>query len=488
MNPNNLTYATPESQGVPSAAVDKLLETLCKKRLCMHSFILLRHGKVIAEGYWPLFDENRKHRMYSISKSFTAIAIGMMIDEGKLTLDTKAADIFPEYLPANPHPYTLETTVRHLLMMATCNRDNAYTHKSPNFTEAFFTYQGPKHKPGQVFSYDTAATTVLGAMVEKLSGKTMLEYMRPVLDEIGFSKDAWCIETPEGTSWTGSGIICTSRDLARFALLCANGGMWNGKQLLNREYVLEATSRQIDNSISSQSTEAQHGYGYQIWMMQDGGFAFYGMGGQYALCKPDEGLILITNGDTQGRQSAAEIIYTAYYRLLESLSATPLPENPEAHMNLQKRIEGLTLPTPVGGSNSPIAGKINGRKYILQENNPGIKWLKLIAEDDRYRMVFENANGLQEFVFGLCEYKPFIFAEKYYGKRIGIKDKNYQCHGAAAWADDKTLLVNIYAIDDHFGNVHFQLTFDGDEICGLFSKAAEWFFDEYTGFIVGRAD
>ena len=186
MQSEDLVFATPESLGIPSGAIDDFLEELAEKRLCMHSYLLLRHGKVAAEGYWSPFNEGRKHRMYSISKSFTSIAIGMMIEKGKLSLNSKVSQYFPEYLPENPHPYVLEATIRDLLMMATYNRYNSYSRESMDFTETFFADSGPKHKPGQFFSYDTAATTVLCTIVEKLSGMTMLEYMSPVLDEIGF--------------------------------------------------------------------------------------------------------------------------------------------------------------------------------------------------------------------------------------------------------------------------------------------------------------
>ena len=122
MPENNLTYAVPESLGIPSGAIEAFLEALQKKSLCMHGFMLIRHGKVAAEGYWPPFDENRSHRMFSVSKSFTSVAIGMLIGEGKITLDTRPADIFPEYLPSQPHPYVMEATVRDLLVMATYNK------------------------------------------------------------------------------------------------------------------------------------------------------------------------------------------------------------------------------------------------------------------------------------------------------------------------------------------------------------------------------
>ena len=485
---NNLATSTPESLGIPSIAIEEFLTELTEKRLCMHSFIILRHNKIAAEGYWPPFEANRNHRMYSVSKSFTAIAIGMMIDENRISIDSKVASFFPEYLPTNPHPYVLEATVRDLLMMATYNKGTSYTVESPNFTETFFTDSGPKHKPGQIFHYDTAATTVLCAIVEKLSGTTILEYMRPILDEIGFSKDAFCVETPEGRSWTGSGILCTSRDLARMALLCMNGGQWNGKQLISREFIRDATTKQIDTSVAPDGMETRYGYGYQIWCLRKGGFAMFGMGGQFALCMPHTGTILITNADTQGTSGAEDVIINAYYKLIDKLSPSPLPENANAQESLNQRICNLSLPTPLGNTSTALAHTISGRKYILDENNAGMKWLRFDIEAEKVRLQYENNNGEHELVFGMGKYEPQLFPEKYFGRRIGKKDTHYQCICAGAWASDETFIGTIYSVDDSLGSIRLQLTFADDAVSGYMKKAAEWFFDEYQGFISGKVD
>ena len=269
-----LEHAAPESLGIPSRAIIGFLDELAALCFPMHSILLARHGKLAAEGYCPPFDAGRRHRMYSVSKSFTSVAVGLLIGEGKLHLDDRAADFFPEYLPDHPHPYILEATIRHLLMMATFNEVSAYNFQTPNFVRAFFDNRFAKHKPGTVFRYDTAATNTLCAIVEKLTGKRMVEYMRPLFDEIGVSKDICSLETPEGGSWTGSGILATPRDLMRFGLLCLNRGAWDGRQLVSREYMTAATSWQIDTTVARNNQGPSDGYGYQFWMLGDGGFAW----------------------------------------------------------------------------------------------------------------------------------------------------------------------------------------------------------------------
>jgi len=483
---SELKTVSPESLGIPSQAIEDFLDELTQKRLCMHSFMLLRHGKIAAEGYWPPFNKSSKQRIYSISKSFTAVAIGMMISEGKLSLDSKVSDYLPEFLPKCPNPYILEATVRDLLMMATFNGHYPYEAKAYGLAGTLFTNDGAKHKPGQVFLYDTAGTTALCAIIEKISGKTMLEYMRPVLDEIGFSKDAYCIKTKDGYSWTGSGIICTTRDLARFALLCMNKGKWNEKQLLDPGYISEATSRQIDTSLANFGIECGNGYGYQIWCLRNSGFFMYGMGSQYALCLPEQGTILITTADTQGTEGAGDHIIDAYFRLVDRISPTPLADDKVAQAKLKVRIDKLELPRPMGQATTHLANQISGKKYLLDENEAGMKWLQLIIEADKCRLKYENKSGEHELIFGMIKYEPQLFPEKYFGQRIGVPDIHYRCIGAGAWVDENTLLGRIYAVDNYLGSIRIQLTFSGSEVNGLMEKAAEWFFEEYQGFISGK--
>lgn len=486
MSENNLVYASPESLGIPSQAISDFLDELRELCFPIHSYLLLRHGKVAAEGYCPPFNADRKHRMYSISKSFTSVAIGMLITEGKLSLDDKVADIFPEYLPENPSPYVLKGTVRHLLTMATFNETNSYDFDTPNFVQSFFDNDYPKHMPGTVFHYDTAGTTVLCGIVEKLTGKPMLEYMRPLFDELGISKDAWCVQTPEGGSWTGSGILITPRDLARFGLFCLHRGEWNGKQLVSREYMEAATSYQIDTHVSDGSV-GPGGYGYQFWMLREGGFACCGMGSQFAFMMPKYDTVMIINSDTQGINNADDFIKEAHYRLLHKMSDTPLPEDPQAQEALKRRSASMALPIPMGKKTSPMAAAVSGTTYTFEENNWGYKWMRVDFTDEACTLTYEKNTGVHSFPLFLGEYGALTFPEKFFGKRIGTADRNYQCVSVAVWERECTLLGTLCAVDDYLGTMKIQLTFVDDTLTVFMTKAAEAFFGDYRGYLVGRA-
>ena len=479
-----LSYASPESRGVPSEAIVSFMDDLDQSKLNMHSFMLIRNGQILAECYWPYFNAEKKHRMYSVSKSFTSVAIGMMIDEGRISLDDKVADFFPEYLPENPHPYILQATVRHLLMMSTFNPTTSYNRNSPDWVATFFQDPREKHEPGSLFSYDTAATVVLCAIVEKLNGMPILEYMRPVFDEIGVSKDIWCIRSPDGRSWTGSGIMATTGDFARFGLLCLNRGEWNGKQLISREYMEAATSYQIDNGTGNGS-EFQFGYGYQFWCLRDGGFACYGMGGQLALCLPDKNLLMITTADNQAMRNGIMPIIEAFFRLAGKIEKTTLPENKEAQKILADKISSVSTRLPEGGTRTANAAKFSGVRYTMGDNAMGIKWMTVDVAPEKCILKYENNAGIHSITLGMGEYIFQKFPEKYYGAQIGTIDTNYDSIAAGAWQDENTLSGIIYSVDDFLGSIHFTLSFKDGKLNVTMRKTAEWFFDTYQGSAEG---
>lgn len=220
-----LPALSPESVGIPSSAILNFLERIDREQTCMHGFLLLRKGQIAAEGYWAPYSEYSMHRMYSVSKSFVSLAIGLMVDEGKINLNDKVVKFFEDKTSQDIHPYLAQTTIRDLLIMASPHTKTSYTRYDSDFAATFFNKE-PSHPSGTIFNYDTSATVILNTIVERKSGMPFLEYMRGrLLDPIGFTKDAWCVKTPEGTSWGGSGVICKLKDMAKLAYVCMNKGV-----------------------------------------------------------------------------------------------------------------------------------------------------------------------------------------------------------------------------------------------------------------------
>jgi hypothetical protein len=428
--------------------------------------------------------------MYSTSKTFVSVAIGLLIDEGKLGLHDKVVSFFPEYVQPGIHPYVAEMTVRDLLLMATPFTHPTYTVKDPHWVKTFFNTV-PTHPGGTLFNYDTSGTVVLNAIAEKLSGKNLMEYLRiKILDELGFSKDAWCVERPEGGAWGGSGVLCSTHDLAKFALFLLHKGKWQGRQLLSASYLEEASSPLIDTRTSGDDVEMRFGYGYQIWRTRHNGFATLGMGSQMAICLPQKDLIFLTTGDTQSiPDSQSRIINAFWTEVYPYLEDGKLQENKKALAALNTKLGSLQFPEVDGDASSPKAAAISGKTYILEENPMGIKDIRFVFSGGKGSMIYTNATGNHEISFGLGDYVSGVFPEThYFGRRIGVPSgKGYAYKASGAWFNEASLCIYLYIIDDYFGTLKTQVSFKEDRIAIQMNKVAEWFLDEYEGIAAGKA-
>ncbi len=488
-----LPVAAPASVGIPAEAIERFLSRLEEKRLPMHSVLMLRHGKLCFESYRKPFDKDRKHRLYSTSKSFVSVAIGILIGDGKIALDDKITKFFPDKVPENLHPYTAAATIRDLLRMATPHYYEACTYgpEAPDWADTYFQSQ-PTHLPGKIFSYDTTATTMLAIIVARVTGKEFTAFLRDRLFiPAGMSEDIYCIETPCGHEWGGSGVLATPRDLMKFAYCCMNGGRIDGRQLIPEDYIREATSRQIDNTLTADDAEHTFGYGYQFWRTRYNGFACRGMGSQLAVCLPDQEFILVTTGDTQSVPAACGLIYEALWKEIYPYLTqdAPVTEDAAALPALQAKWDGREILCSKGEAASLKAAEIDGRTFVFDgENQPGFKKAKFTFGDGEGTLEYENATGAHTLRFGFGHQIAQKFPEThYFGRRIGTpKGEGYDCVVSAGWVMPDTLYIQCFAIDDYIGTCKMSFAFN-DGCCTLFfGKNAEWFFDEYQGFATGR--
>jgi len=481
---------TPEAVGIPSAAVAAFIDRLEDKTLPMHSILVLKGDRIAAEAYWKPFDAAFRHRMYSTSKSFVSVAIGILAGDGRLSLDDRVVDFFPDYSEkcAPVHPYAAMATVGDLLKMTTCFNAPNYA-PFDDWTEAFFRLPAA-HIPGTSFRYDTLATVMLCMIVRRVSGAEFVAFLQKRLfDPAGMSADIQCIQSPCGHDWGGSGVLCTTRDLAKFAYVCMHDGRWDGEQLIPEDYIREATARQVDNTLSVTDPENQYGYGYQFWRSRFG-FSCRGLGSQLAVCVPESDLILVTTADTQAIAGGGSIIYDALDRfVLGNMSDSPIAEDPAGYAALQAKIAGLSLRTVAGAKSSPMAGKIDGKTYVLDENSMEMEYVRFAFEGDEGVLAYENATGAHEIRFGFGKQVRQTFPETHYFGRTMMRPGNrgYDCHASAAWRTDDSLVLYVYATDEYFGTLRMNFVFDGDTVTVQSDKFAEMFFDEYQGFTSGKA-
>lgn len=486
---------TPEEMGISSRRIKRMLDRIREMRYMCHSLLVARCGEVVSETYFAPFRKEAPHRMYSTSKSFAATAIGMLLGEGRLSLDDPAIKFYPELSTrSDVHPWNAAMTLRDLLRMATTYDRLTYALTDQNWVEQFFTAK-PDHPAGTVFFYDTAASVVLTDVVERLTGKPYMEYLYDaLLSHAGSSAPAKCIQTPDGISHGGSGVLATTRDFARLGQIYLNGGRINGTQFLPHEFAREAVTKQIDNNVTGHVDLLHgHGYGYQIWCAAKGCFGFYGMGGQLLLAHPETGLLMAMTGDVQGSaiayQFAAELFYEELLEpLLESGSAT-LASDEGAFRELCRESEGASCPlTVVGESRSEKGESHFGKTYYFEETPLGIESLCVTRDGDNGELHYRARGEEKCLCFSFGAYRLGEFPEEgYTGDRLGQAfGRPYPAMTAAVWSEPEKLVIRCYTIGDHLGNLTVTLSLREDTVTVLMRKASLNFFEEYKGVAVGR--
>lgn len=391
----------PEECGIPAEAVEKLESLLDKMRVRIHGYILIKGDCILAEKYYKPFHRESLHRMYSIAKSFTALAVGLLVKNGLVKTEDRICNYFPEMLPEEgAHSWCKEMTIKDMLTMRTCYSSTTYKrYAGENWTESFFRVE-PDHMPGTVFSYDTSSPHVLSALVEKLTGKKMLDYMREeMLEELGFSKEAYMIPDPTGVSQGGSGLMCTLRDVAVTAHLCNRLGTLQGREYLPRDYMTEAISCQVPTDLQPVLDE-QQGYGYFTWMPREEGFMFYGMGGQLAVCFPQYDFCYITMADTMGNPAGVQALHECFYQSIFSY----LKKSGHCGEAVKALCRGAS------DEESGLRLRTQEKCYVFYSNV--LKWERVIFDWEEKSLSFFLPEGGFSFDFGdEAGLQPFLNSE-----------------------------------------------------------------------------
>lgn len=427
-------------QGIPQEATKELERAFEESGLRVHGYLITSQDSILAERYFHGYDKDSLHRMYSVAKTFVALAVGVMVGEGLAALEDKICDYFPEKLPAEgPHPWCGEMTIKDMLTMRTCHGATTYkNYPGKDWTESFFRVT-PDHVPGTVFAYDTSSAHVLGALVEKRTGRKLMDYLREKLPELGLSPKAYLMEDPMGGSQGGSGLMCTLRDVAAVALLFCQGGFLEGRQLLPADFAAQALRMQTPTDLQPRLDE-QFGYGYFIWMPRREGFTFFGMGGQLAVCFPKQKLCYITMADTLGVPAGVQLLHDCFYRILWPYAAdTGQGDHSQAGAG-QTRTGQTDGGHPRRGDGLETQVFPTGR-YIFYPNRLGWEWV-----------VFDREKKTMD--FGVCG-KAFAFS---LGEEAGLQpflDTGESCRCLAYWRAGH-LIVKCFVHGEELGNLQLD--------------------------------
>lgn len=336
-----LPRSTPEAQGVSSAAVRAFIEAADKEINTLHSFMLLRHGRVVAEAWWQPESAEKPHILWSLSKSFNATAVGLAVAEGKLSLEDPVLKFFPAEAPAMPSDHLRAMRVRDLLTMSGGHdTEPKFSIESGPSVKEFLAHP-VTHPPGTWFRYNTPGSHMLSAIVTKATGQTVLDYLKPRLfDPLGIERPQWGT-TAEGYTLGGYGLHVRTEDIAKFGLLYLQKGKWNGKQLLPEKWVEAATAKQVENdkAPSGRNPDWRQGYGFQFWRCQHNAYRGDGRDGQICLVLPEQDAVIAITAQTGQMQLELDLIWS---KLLPAFRDGPLPANEVELKKLRDAAANLT--------------------------------------------------------------------------------------------------------------------------------------------------
>lgn len=447
------------------------------RRVRLHGAVLMSKHNVIEELYLPPYTEATMTRMYSSSKSVTAVAIGKLIGEGRLSLDDRIVDIFANRFDmTNVHPLLREQTVRHMLCMTTVYSTPTYSEANTDWLASYFRGEAT-HPAGTLWHYDSCGSYVLGAIVKHITGMDFVEYLRPEFDVMGISKNIYCLKGPDGEAWASSGVIASTSDIAKIAYLMLNRGKWGDKQLIPCDYASAAISSLVSNHERGIITRYCCGYGYQIWSHPNGAFAFRGLGGQVAIGFPGRDLVFACNCDTSSCATTYDDIFNAVEAII--IPYFPIINQAEYDNAQPKPIESCGL------------DRFLSVKYNIKPNRMQIQSAMFSKENDRYRLTYTQHGKEYSFEFTDKTEITALFPTAYTGEYLFSEKHfmNYRCSISAEWVDPRKLLLRIWAEDVYVGNLALFFYFCDDgriAICAY--KNAQFFFTDFNGFAYGKAE
>jgi CubicO group peptidase (beta-lactamase class C family) len=436
-----LPRSVPEIQGVASSAVLNFLHAVEKSNLELHSFMFLRHGFVIAEGWWSPYESQHPHMLFSLSKSFASTAIGLAVDEGRLSVDDLVISFFPEEVTTEIAENMGTIRVRHLLTMSTGNpertMDMYYHHPDGNWVKGFLNTP-ISYPPGTHFVYDSGTSYMLSAIIHKLTGSSLLDYLKPRLFEpLGIQDPKW--ETcPKGINTGGWGLSIKTEDITKFGQLYLQNGVWNGKRIIPQDWVEEATSFHISTETSQNDIDKQQGYGYQFWRCTHGAYTGRGAHGQFCLVLPEQDAVIAF---TSGLSNMQDVLNHVWEYLFPAMEVEALPENTQAQAALVRKLAALSLPVLQQHEDSSPKSDISGKTYVLEENEQSLESVSLKFEVNRAICTIGNRFGV---------HKIHSQNAKWLKSETALLGNSMIVASQFTWRDENTLALQVCFVETPF--------------------------------------
>lgn len=466
----SLPRSTPEAEGVSSPAIIDFLDAVAASPHELHSFMMLRHGKVVAEGWWNPYRPDLKHTLYSTSKSFTATAVGFAVSEGKLTVDDRVVSFFPDDLPETVSPHLAALEVKDLLSMSVGHRTDPTGPVSAheNWVRAFL--DTPiVYEPGTRFLYNSVASHTLSAIVQKVTGRKIIDYLRPRLFEpLGIEGMDWEAD-PQGNNTGGWGLRLKTEDMAKFGQLFLQRGRWQGRQILPETWIEQASTIKIEQDPNAPQARKDtndwlQGYCYQMWRSRHNSYRADGAFGQFILIMPDQDAVVAITAETPDMQAELNLVWQ---HILPSMKSQTLPENPQALQKLKERLASLALSPPTIQS-SQLESKVSGKTFDFASNEEGIESASLEFTSGVCRLTLNTAAATYRIDFGAGKWQegettrhgPYLVSRAK-ANRVGLPP--FKTAASYTWTDETTLQLTLRYIESPHTET-IKCSFEGEDI------------------------
>lgn len=410
-----------------------------RHELELNTFMLLQDGTVAAEFWREPYRRNCPQLLYSLSKSFTSIAVGIAWDRGLLNLEDKVISFFPDKLPENVSPNLEKMTIHHLLSMNAGHEDNIYAEvvKERDWVKAYLSMD-VKHEPGTHYRYSTHSTYMLSAILERVTGQSLVDFLMPVLfGPLGIGRPVW--ETcPVGIAAGGMGLSIPTEGIARFGQMLLSKGVYDGQRIVSERYIELATTEQSDNraAASPNRMDSAQGYGYQFHLCRKGAYRGDGSFGQLCFVAPKEKIVIAATSSFPSMQPLHTLLDLIYEYVFDRS-----PEDPSRLHQQLAVLSTSSLPAflPVPGN----APDLHKRCYTLEDNPLALKKIRFNQATDKLELLLIDDNGSEQML-------PFSFTQRASATSLFVKDLALHTQEVvtfAAWTAADSLRLTLYFIE-----------------------------------------
>lgn len=423
--PSFLPRSAPAAQGVDAAALNALFRAASERLDGLHSLMVVRNGHVVAEGWWEPYAPELPHVMFSLSKSFTSTAAGLAISEGFFTLDDRVLDFFPDDAPEEISENLNALKVRHLLSMSVGQESEPWARGEENWVRGFLAHPFP-FAPGSRFHYNSLATYMVSALVQKTTGQRVLDYLTPRLfAPLGIENPTW-ERCPRKIDVGGWGLNVKTEDIARFGQLYLQDGVWNGERLLPEGWVTDATRKHISNGDDASSDWAQ-GYGFQFWRSKSGAYRGDGAFGQFCVVIPEKQTVVAITAGLGNMQAPLDLLWDI---LLPGLG-----DEISGLGGDSLKFTELSVPTPTGDDRSPREPELTGKTWTFETNDAGISSLALELDGDGGVLTLTDSYGAHSIAFGAGVWRD--------GVSDFARSAPEPASALGVWTDENTLAIRL---------------------------------------------